>query len=240
MLDIKDLQVSYGAIKAVHGISLTVAAGEIVVLLGSNGAGKSTTLKTISGLVSPRGGEIWLDSERIDRLPPHRVTARRVIHCPEGRRVFPEMTVTENLEMGAYVEKERALLKSRMAMVFDLFPRLKERAAQPAGTMSGGEQQMLALGRALMGGPKLLLLDEPSLGLAPTLVESIFASISEIRAADKSMGILLAEQNAAEALQIGDRGYVMETGTLIIAGTAEQLANDETVQRAYLGGAAAG
>ncbi|RJQ04684.1 MAG: ABC transporter ATP-binding protein [Bacillota bacterium] len=240
MLDIRDLHVGYGSIKAVEGISLKVAAGEIVVLLGSNGAGKSTTLKTVSGLLTPSRGEIWFQDERIDGLPPHRVTGRHIIHCPEGRRVFPEMTVTENLEMGAYVERRRSVVKERMALVFDLFPRLKERASQPAGTMSGGEQQMLALGRALMGGPRLLLLDEPSLGLAPALVESIFASIGDISTADKTMGILLAEQNAAEALEIGDRGYVMETGRLTISGTAEELRRDETVQRAYLGAAVAG
>src|SRR5919206_633085 len=233
MLQLDDVQTFYGHIQALKGVSLSVEAGEIVALIGANGAGKSTTLRTISGLQHPRQGTIAFEDQRIDGLPAHEIAARRIVQAPEGRRLFNRMTVTENLEMGAFVRRDRAGLRDDMARVFTLFPRLKERATQKAGTLSGGEQQMLAIGRALMAEPRLLLLDEPSMGLAPIVVEAIFETLVEVNR--QGMTILLVEQNAHMALAVAHRGYVLETGRIILADTADCLREDEGVQRAYLG-----
>lgn len=234
MLDVKDLNVSYGAIAAVKGLSLEVRQGEIVTLIGSNGAGKSTTLRTISGLLKPKSGSITFEGERIDGVPGHEIVAKGICQSPEGRRIFPRMTVDENLDLGAFLRKDTAAVKADRDMVLDLFPRLKERITQKAGTMSGGEQQMLAVGRALMGKPKLLILDEPSMGLAPVLVDLIFETIAKIR--DSGTTILLVEQNALAALRIADYAYVLESGHLNMEGHASDLANDQRVVNAYLGG----
>jgi branched-chain amino acid transport system ATP-binding protein len=234
MLDVKDLHVSYGAIAAVKGLSLEVREGEIVTLIGSNGAGKSTTLRTISGLLKPKSGSITFKGERIDGTPGHEVVAKGICQSPEGRRIFPRMTVEENLDLGAFLRKDTAGIKADQEMVLNLFPRLKERIHQKAGTMSGGEQQMLAVGRALMGQPKLLILDEPSMGLAPVLVDLIFDTIQKIR--DNGTTVLLVEQNALAALRIADYAYVLESGHLNMEGNASDLANDQRVVNAYLGG----
>ena len=234
MLTISNLHVSYGAIRALHGISLEVKQGEIVTMIGANGAGKSTTIRTVSGLVRPREGEILFEGEALDRLPAHEIVQRGVGQSPEGRRVFANMTVRENLELGAYTHrKNRAGIRSDMDRVYDLFPRLKERATQSAGTLSGGEQQMLAMGRALMTRPRLLLLDEPSLGLAPFLVQSIFRIIQDINS--QGVTILLVEQNAHQALRIAHRGYVLETGRVTLADTCAKLLQNDSVRKAYLG-----
>ncbi len=233
MLRLDDVHAYYGHVAALKGVSLEVAAGEIVALIGANGAGKTTTLRTISGLQRPRRGTIAFEDSRIDGLPPHRIAGRGVVQAPEGRRLFNRMTVLENLEMGAFTRRDRAAIFADRARVFDLFPRLAERAAQKAGTLSGGEQQMLAIGRALMARPRLLLLDEPSLGLAPLVVETIFETLLEINRQDVT--ILLVEQNAHMALAVADRGYVLETGRVILADAAARLREDEAVQRAYLG-----
>jgi branched-chain amino acid transport system ATP-binding protein len=234
MLDVKDLNVSYGAIAAVKGLTLEVRQGEIVTLIGSNGAGKSTTLRTVSGLLKPKSGSITFEGERIDGVPGHEIVAKGICQSPEGRRIFPRMTVDENLDLGAFLRKDSAAVKADRDMVLDLFPRLKERITQKAGTMSGGEQQMLAVGRALMGKPKLLILDEPSMGLAPVLVDLIFETIAKIR--DSGTTILLVEQNALAALRIADYAYVLESGRLNMEGHASDLANDQRVVNAYLGG----
>ncbi len=234
MLDVKDLNVSYGAIAAVKGLTLEVRQGEIVTLIGSNGAGKSTTLRTVSGLLKPKSGSITFEGERIDGVPGHEIVAKGICQSPEGRRIFPRMTVDENLDLGAFLRKDSAAVKADRDMVLDLFPRLKERITQKAGTMSGGEQQMLAVGRALMGKPKLLILDEPSMGLAPVLVDLIFETIAKIR--DSGTTILLVEQNALAALRIADYAYVLESGHLNMEGHASDLANDQRVVNAYLGG----
>ncbi len=233
MLQLDDIHTYYGHIAALKGISLAVDTGEIVALIGANGAGKSTTLRTISGLLRPRHGTISFEGGRIDGLPAHEIAARGIVQSPEGRRLFNRMTVTENLEMGAFVRRDRASLRDDMARVFALFPRLKERATQHAGTLSGGEQQMLAIGRALMARPRLLLLDEPSMGLAPIVVEAIFETLVEVNR--QGMTILLVEQNAHMALAVAHRGYVLETGRVILADTAARLREDAGVQRAYLG-----
>ena len=233
LLELKNVHSYYGNIHALKGISLTVDKGEIVTLIGSNGAGKSTTLRTISGIVKPRMGEVRLGGERIDELPAHRVVQRGVLQSPEGRRIFPRLTVRENLEMGAFSRTDKSEVGADMDRVFGLFPRLKERANQKGGTLSGGEQQMLAIGRALMGRPKVLLLDESSMGLAPVLVEQIFAIIRDINA--EGTTILLVEQNALMALGIAHRGYVLQTGQIVLADTARGLSENETVQKAYLG-----
>jgi len=233
ILEIENLEVSYGAIKALHGISLNVAAGEIVTLIGANGAGKSTTLRTISGLVRRTKGCIRFEGEDISHLPAGEIVRRGIGHSPEGRRIFANMTVRENLELGAYLRRDRAGIAQDMEHVMTLFPRLRERIAQSAGTLSGGEQQMLAIGRALMGRPKLLLLDEPSLGLAPFLVRDIFSIIKDLNS--QGTTVMLVEQNAHMALGIASRGYVIETGEIHLADTAENLLANERVKKAYLG-----
>jgi branched-chain amino acid transport system ATP-binding protein len=232
MLEVRDLHVYYGKIHALKGISLRVAQGEIVALLGNNGAGKTTTLKTISGLLRPRGGEVRLEDRVIHDLPPHAIVARGVAQSPEGRKVFNRLTVTENLEMGAYLRGD-AGVREDMERVFALFSRLKERRLQVAGTLSGGEQQMLAIGRALMARPRILLLDEPSMGLAPILVEQIFETVVDINR--QGTTILLVEQNAAIALSVAHRAYVLETGSIALEGGAAELSEHPEVQRAYLG-----
>jgi branched-chain amino acid transport system ATP-binding protein len=232
MLDVHDLHVYYGEIHALKGISLSVGAGEIVALLGPNGAGKSTTVKAISGLILPRSGRIALEGKDLAGLPPHDIVHLGVAHAPEGRRIFNRLTVHENLEMGAYLRSD-ARIKGDIERVFVLFPRLRERHTQVAGTLSGGEQQMLAIGRALMAEPRLLLLDEPSMGLAPVIVEQIFDTIRQVN--QHGTTILLVEQNAAMALEIAHRGYVLETGTVVLTGSAAQLAATPEVRRAYLG-----
>jgi branched-chain amino acid transport system ATP-binding protein len=233
MLTLHDVHTYYGNIAALKGVSIEVRTGEIVALIGANGAGKTTTLRTISGLLHPRRGTITLDDARIDSLPAHRIAALGLAHAPEGRRLFNRMTVYENLEMGAYARNDRAATREDVERVFTLFPRLRERMTQKAGTLSGGEQQMLAIGRALMARPRLLLLDEPSMGLAPLLVETIFSTLAEINR--QGVTVLLVEQNAHMALGVATRGYVLETGRVVLADSAERLRADESVQRAYLG-----
>jgi branched-chain amino acid transport system ATP-binding protein len=224
--------VYYGEIHALKGISLRVAQGEIVALLGNNGAGKTTTLKTISGLLKPRQGRVLLEGRPIHQLAPHEIVARGVAQSPEGRKIFNRLTVTENLEMGAYLRVDSAV-REDMDRIFELFPRLRERRQQTAGTLSGGEQQMLAMGRALMARPRILLLDEPSMGLAPILVEQIFETVADINR--QGTTILLVEQNAAIALSVAHRGYVLETGSIALTGGAAELSEHPEVQRAYLG-----
>ena len=233
LLTVQDVHTYYGSIHALKGVSLYVDAGEVVTLIGSNGAGKSTLLKTISGLLRPRTGSIQLGSERLDQTPPHRIVTLGVCQAPEGRRIFPRMTVLENLEMGAFTRRDPAGVAADLDRVYALFPRLKERTSQIAGTLSGGEQQMLAIGRALMSRPTLLLLDEPSMGLAPILVETIFSVVREINA--QGTTILLVEQNAAMALSVASRGYVLQTGEIVLHDQAAALAQNEMVRKAYLG-----
>jgi len=233
MLEVKNIQVAYGKIIAVKDVSVTVEKGEIVTLIGSNGAGKSTTLRTISGLIKPKSGEILFNGQRIDGVPGHEIVGMGICHSPEGRRIFPRMTVKENLELGAFLRNDKAAVNADMDRVLELFPRLKERIKQTAGTMSGGEQQMLAVSRALMGDPKLLLLDEPSMGLAPVLVELIFDTIVKIR--KQGITILLIEQNATAALEVADRAYVLESGAVKMSGSAKELSSDDKVTKAYLG-----
>jgi branched-chain amino acid transport system ATP-binding protein len=233
MLEVEDVHTYYGQIHALKGVSLTVEKGEIVTLIGANGAGKSTTLKTISGLLRPRQGTVLLNGQNLGKLPAHRIVEEGVVQVPEGRRVFGRLTVQENLEMGAYTRADGAEIQTSLERVFGLFPRLKERRHQVAGTLSGGEQQMLATGRALMGNPQVLLMDEPSMGLAPVLVDSIFATIEELHGSGTT--ILLVEQNARMALQVADRGYVMQSGEIVLSGSAKQLRANEMVRKAYLG-----
>ena len=235
MLEVKNLHVSYGAIKALHGISLSVKAGSIVTLIGSNGAGKSTTLRAISGLVRPTAGEIFYDGKNIAGLPAHQIVALGLSHVPEGRMVFANLTVHENLMMGAYLQHDKAVIAAELELVFKTFPRLKERDKQIAGTLSGGEQQMLAIGRALMSKPKFLMMDEPSLGIAPLLVKTIFEKIVEINRTH-GITILLVEQNANLALEISNFGYVLETGKIILQNESAALRQDPKVRSAYLGG----
>ncbi len=235
MLEIKNLEVSYGAINALHGISLSVKAGSIVTLIGANGAGKTTALKTISGLLKPKAGEILYDGKNISGLPPHQIVQLGLSHVPEGRMIFANLSVRENLQMGAYLQRDKAAIRRELEFVFATFPRLKEREQQVAGTLSGGEQQMLAIGRALMGKPKLLLLDEPSLGLAPLLVKTIFEKIVEINR-QQGLTILLVEQNANLALEISHFGYVLETGRVVVQGDSASLRQNPQVKSAYLGG----
>ena len=233
LLEVKDIHTFYGAIHALRGVTLSVEEGEIVTLIGSNGAGKSTTLRTISGLLRPRQGEITLRGKRIDGMRPHEIVEAGVSQSPEGRRVFARMTVHENLEMGAFSRREK-IPTADYDHVYELFPRLRERTAQRAGTLSGGEQQMLAIGRALMASPKLLLLDEPSMGLAPILVEQIFTIIETINQSGTT--VLLVEQNALMALGIAHRGYILQSGEIVLTDKASVLAGNEAVQKAYLGG----
>jgi branched-chain amino acid transport system ATP-binding protein len=234
MLEVDDVHAYYGNIHALKGISLTVEEGEIVTLIGANGAGKSTTLNTICGLLHPRSGTIRLEGQEIHDLPPHTVVARGVSQAPEGRRVFGRLTVQENLEMGAFLRRDPAGVQRDMQRVFDLFPRLEERRRQLGGTLSGGEQQMLSIGRALMAHPRVLLLDEPSMGLAPLLVEDIFRVIRQLN--EEGTTILLVEQNALMALSVASRGYVLETGRVALEGTVDELQENPEVQKAYLGG----
>jgi branched-chain amino acid transport system ATP-binding protein len=233
VLKVENLTTRYGKIEALKGISLEVNDGEIVTMIGANGAGKSTTLKTISGQLVPTGGSIEFDGVKIAGIAPHKVTAMGVIQVPEGRRIFSRMTVMENLEMGAFLRNDKAEIKDDLDRVFELFPRLKERVAQKGGTLSGGEQQMLAMGRAMMAQPKVLMLDEPSMGLAPVVVETIFETIETLNKA--GITILLVEQNAHLALSIADRGYVLETGEIKLSGPGKELLTDEQVRKAYLG-----
>ena len=232
-LEIKDLHVSYGGIRALKGVDLTVEEGQIVTLIGANGAGKSTTLRAISGLQRPQSGSILYGGEELVGLPAKEIVRRGIIHVPEGRRVFPDMTVAENLKIGAFLRKDKDGIASDMDYVYSLFPRLKERSWQPAGTLSGGEQQMLAVGRALMSRPKVLMMDEPSLGLAPLIVKDIFSIIRRVNA--DGITVLLIEQNANAALRIADYGYVLETGVIALTGTGEELLRNESVREAYLG-----
>jgi branched-chain amino acid transport system ATP-binding protein len=233
LLEVKDVHAHYGAIEALKGVSLTVEEGEVVTLIGSNGAGKSTTLRAITGLTPASGGSIVIDGEDITRVPAHEIPDRGIALSPEGRHCFPRMTVRENLDLGAHRRRHDATVAEDLERVFELFPRLKEREKQKAGTMSGGEQQMLAMGRALMASPRVLLLDEPSMGIAPILVQRIYETIAEINRG--GMTILLVEQNANYALDVSNRGYVMETGRVVLEGESGKLRTDPEVQRAYLG-----
>ena len=234
MLEVKDINVYYGAIHAIKGISLSVEEGEIVTLIGANGAGKSTTLRTISGLLKPKTGEINFLNKNIAGMPAHKIVREGISQVPEGRRIFAEMTVLENLELGAFTRTDKDEIQNDLKMVFGRFPRLEERKSQPAGTLSGGEQQMLAMGRALMSRPKLLLLDEPSMGLAPLLIREIFSIITDIHKTGTT--VLLVEQNANMALSIANRAYVLETGRITLTGDAKELAASEEIRKAYLGG----
>jgi len=233
LLELDNVHTYYGNIHALKGISITVDKGEIVTLIGSNGAGKTTTLKTISGVLQPKEGTITLEGRRIDRVPAHNIVTLGICQSPEGRRIFPRLTTLENLEMGAFHRNDKPGIDQDMERVFELFPRLKERRSQQGGTLSGGEQQMLAIGRALMSRPRILLLDEPSMGLSPVLVEAIFQIIIDIHA--QGTTILLVEQNALMALQVADRGYVLQTGRIVLQDSAESLSENEMVRKAYLG-----
>lgn len=234
MLKVENLQVYYGAIHALQGISFNLEKGEIVALIGANGAGKSTALNTISGILRPREGSVIFEDQEIHQMPPQEIVHQNIIQIPEGRKIFSRMTVTENLEMGAYTQTDRTTINRDMEAVFERFPRLRERRNQLGGTLSGGEQQMLAIGRGLMAHPTLLLLDEPSMGLSPILVEQIFDIIQDIN--EQGTSILLVEQNAQMALAIADRAYVLETGKIVMQGTGDDLLKDPSVIEAYLGG----
>jgi branched-chain amino acid transport system ATP-binding protein len=233
LLRVDGIAVSYGKIPALWGVSFDVGAGEIVALVGANGAGKTTTLKTVSGLLRPGAGAVALDGERLDRLSTMEIVARGVVHVPEGRKLFPDMTVVENLLLGAFGRAARPLRRERLERVFAVFPRLRERRDQLAGTLSGGEQQMVAIGRGLMAGPKILMLDEPSLGLAPILVEEMFRVVEEINRAGTT--VLLVEQNTEHALAVAHRGFVLESGRVVLSGTGRELLANERVRQAYLG-----
>jgi branched-chain amino acid transport system ATP-binding protein len=233
MLEVKNLKVAYGRVRAVKGISFVVEQGQVVTLVGTNGAGKTTTLKTISGLLRPESGEIWFQGERIDKIAAHDVVTRGLAHSPEGRRIFPRLTVEENLLLGAFARKDRVGIQKDLERAFDLFPILRERRGQPAGTFSGGEQQMLAIGRAMLSRPKLLMLDEPSMGLSPLMMQRIMSTIRELQS--EGVTILLVEQNAQAALSLADHGYVLEVGKIVLDGTGQALLTDENVRKAYLG-----
>jgi branched-chain amino acid transport system ATP-binding protein len=232
MLEVEDLRVAYGKIEAVKGISFTVEEGQVVTLIGANGAGKTTTLRTVSGLLPPLGGEVRFEGKRIDDRPAHEIVSLGLAHSPEGRRIFPRMTVEENLLLGAFLRRD-ADIKSDIAQMYELFPVLGERSTQAAGTLSGGEQQMLAMARALMSRPKLLMLDEPSMGLSPILMQRIMATVQELK--DRGTTVLLVEQNAQAALSLADHGHVMETGRIVLSGSGEELLHNEDVRKAYLG-----
>jgi branched-chain amino acid transport system ATP-binding protein len=234
MLEVRDLVVAYGAIEAVKGISLKVQAGDVVTLIGGNGAGKTTTLRTLSGLLRPVAGQVLFEGERIDRVPAHEIVRRGIAHSPEGRRIFPRMTIEENLELGAYSRRGKtAEIRDTIDRVYALFPMLGERRGQPAGTLSGGEQQMLAVGRALMSQPRLIMLDEPSMGLSPIMMQKIFSTLVELKG--QGTTILLVEQNAQAALSLADRGYVIETGRIVLEDNGPALLGNELVRKAYLG-----
>ncbi|MEU1780477.1 ABC transporter ATP-binding protein [Streptomyces abikoensis] len=233
LLEVEDLHVAYGKIEAVKGISFTVDTGQIVTLIGTNGAGKTTTLRTLSGLLAPRSGTIRFNGRPLTGVPAHRVVALGLAHSPEGRHIFPRLTIAENLQLGAFLRKDGDGIAHDIRRVYELFPILGERARQPAGTLSGGEQQMLAMGRALMSRPKLLMLDEPSMGLSPIMMRKIMDTIAELKASGTT--ILLVEQNAQAALGLADRGHVMETGRIVLSGTGAELLHDESVRKAYLG-----
>lgn len=233
MLEVNDIHTYYGNIHALKGITLTVEEGEIVTLIGANGAGKTTTLRTISALLRPRQGSVVFEGQDIAKIPAHQMVYMGVAMVPEGRGIFARLTVSENLDMGAFSRKDKAGISSDLERVFNLFPRLKERRSQVAGTLSGGEQQMLAIGRAMMSRPRLLLLDEPSMGLAPVLVEAIFDTVKAIN--EEGTTVLLVEQNANMALGVANRGYVLQTGAIVLSDTANTLKEDPTVQKAYLG-----
>ena len=233
LLEIRDLEVFYGVIQAIKGISFDVNQGEVIALIGANGAGKTTTLHTITGLINAKKGSITLDGVDITKVPAHKIVSMGMAHVPEGRRVFAQLSVYENLKMGAYTRKDKNEIEETLEMVYKRFPRLEERKNQLAGTLSGGEQQMLAMGRALMSHPKIILMDEPSMGLSPIYVEEIFNIIKDISASGTT--VLLVEQNAKKALSIADRAYVLETGNIVLEGDAKDIMNDETVKKAYLG-----
>ena len=233
MLTVENLEVYYGAIRALKGVSFEVNEGDVVALIGANGAGKTTTLHTVTGLLRAHSGSIMFDGKDLTKTPPHKIVSMGMAHVPEGRRVFQQLTVLENLKLGAYTRQNKQEIAETLAMVYRRFPRLEERKNQTAGTLSGGEQQMLAMGRALMSKPKIVLMDEPSMGLSPLLVTEIFDIIQEIKAAGTT--VLLVEQNAKKALAVADRAYVLETGTIALEGPAAQLMNDASVKKAYLG-----
>lgn len=233
LLEIKDLEVNYGVIKAIKGVSFDVNEGEIIALIGANGAGKTTILHTITGLIQAKKGSIVFDGKELTKTPPHKIVSMGMAHVPEGRRIFQQLSVLENLKLGAYTRKDKSEIASTLKMVYERFPRLEERKNQVAGTLSGGEQQMLAMGRALMSKPRIILMDEPSMGLSPLLVSEIFDIIKVIN--ESGTTVLLVEQNAKKALSIADRAYVLETGNITISGDAKDLINDESVKKAYLG-----
>ncbi len=233
LLEVKDLEVHYGVIKAIKGISFEVNQGEVIALIGANGAGKTTTLHTITGLIHPSHGSVMFDGKDITKIPAHKIVSMGMAHVPEGRRIFQQLTVLENLKLGAYTRKDKNLINATLKMVYERFPRLEERKNQVAGTLSGGEQQMLAMGRALMSNPRIILMDEPSMGLSPLLVSEIFDIIKVI--SEGGTTVLLVEQNAQKALSIADRAYVLETGNISLSGKASDLITDESVRKAYLG-----
>lgn len=233
MLEVKDIEVYYGVIQAIKGISFEVNEGEVIALIGANGAGKTTTLHTITGLLSPKKGSVMFEGQDITKVPAHKIVSLGMAHVPEGRRVFAELSVYQNLKMGAYTRKDKAEIEETLQMVYKRFPRLEERKNQLAGTLSGGEQQMLAMGRALMSRPKIIVMDEPSMGLSPILVNEIFDIIKEVSASGTT--VLLVEQNAKKALSIADRAYVLETGKIVLEGDAKVLMNDDSIKKAYLG-----
>lgn len=233
MLEVRDLEVCYGMIQAIKGISFEVNEGEVIALIGANGAGKTTTLHTVSGLLSPRAGSVIFEGKDITKIPAHKIVSCGMAHVPEGRRVFASLSVYQNLKMGAYTRSDKEEIEESLRMVYSRFPRLEERKNQPAGTLSGGEQQMLAMGRALMSKPRIILMDEPSMGLSPIFVNEIFDIIKQVSAGGTT--VLLVEQNAKKALSIADRGYVLETGKIVLEGKAQALLEDESVKKAYLG-----
>lgn len=233
LLEVQNLEVNYGVIRALKGISFKVNKGEIVSLIGANGAGKTTTLHTITGLIHPKAGTVLFNGEDITRIPAHKIVTRGLVHVPEGRRIFQNLSVYDNLRLGSYTRKDKAAVEEELKHVFELFPRLEERKTQMAGTLSGGEQQMLAMGRALLSGGEMIVMDEPSMGLSPLLVSEVFEIIQAFR--EKGKTVLLVEQNAKKAMSVSDRVYVLETGTVTIEGNAAELINDERIKKAYLG-----